>query len=113
MNDFFQQHSVAILSWLVSLFLLVIGFVIVEYYRYRAKEDKEQIKAINGLGVRLNDNITTLKTEINAFRLETKADLREVSTKIDHAINTVHEIDKKVIIRVYEDEVKRSRSAYR
>jgi hypothetical protein len=110
MREIIQQYAIPIFTGILTIFVSMVGWVIKEYYASQKKTDEEVIKMINGLGERLNKSINDIKKDIHDFRLELKLDNKELEKKIDSSLDILHEVEKRIIVNGYEEELKRLKS---
>jgi len=107
MKEIFLQYGVQIFTGVMAVFVSMVGWVIKEYYSSQKKSDEQTIEMINGLGKRLNDSIGELKKEIQLGKTELKLDIKEIGKRVDESVMLLHDVEKRIIINGYEEELKR------
>lgn len=65
------------------------------------------LQSLNGLGKRLNESIEEMKKEIHLTKTELKLDIKEISKKVDESLDVLHDVEKRIIVSGYEEELKR------
>lgn len=107
MEEILQKYSIQIFTGLVTVFISMVGWVIKEYYASQKKNDEEILKMINGLGNRINVSIDEIKKDIHQLKIELKLDNKELEKKIDTSLDILHDVEKRIIVNGYEEELKR------
>jgi hypothetical protein len=107
MDELIKQYGLHVFLGIVTLFVSIASWVIKEYYSNQKKTDERQSKSLNGLGERLSKTLDRVESDMTAFRLEMKGDIKEVAKKVDEAIDVLHDIEKRMLVQGYEEELKR------
>jgi hypothetical protein len=107
MKEIFLQYGVQIFTGVMAVFVSMVGWVIKEYYSTQKKTDEKTIEMINGLGKRLNESLTEVKKDIQLSKTELKLDIKEIGKRVDEAVILLHDVEKRIIISGYEEELKR------
>lgn len=87
------------------LFALVYMFAY-RFYKEQKNNDENNLKAINGLGQRVNREIEKLEIMQKVWHKDHKDTLQRIESKIDHLVLYVHEIENKVMQTKHEIELK-------
>lgn len=109
MKELFLQYGVQLFAGIITIFVSMVGWVIKEYYSNQKKSDEKTMEMINGLGKRLNDSIQEIKKDIRMNSTELKLDIKEIDKKVDSALVLLHDVEKRIIVNGYEEELQRLR----
>lgn len=110
MEELFKMYGIQIFAGLVTMFISMVGWVMKEYYASQKKSDDLMVQSLNGLGKRLNDSIENIEKDIHALKIELKLDIKEISKKVDESLDVLHDVEKRIIVSGYEEELKRLKS---
>lgn len=106
MEQLLNLFNKEILVSLVTALLVGIIFFVSRYLKDQKEIDDELLKAINGLGGRVNREISFLKNDIQDANKEFKKDFIRLESKLDHTLEVINDIEKRIIILSNEFEIK-------
>lgn len=99
MEKIFTYFDKSFLVAISSGLFTIVSLFAFRFIKEQKKADEELLKAINGLGQRVNREIDKLEIMQKVWHKDHKETLQRIESKIDHVINYVHEMEVRVITK--------------